>query len=231
MAAQIEQKPNYDLNNVSLKKNFKKEVLPEPHFGYHFLKRSMDVICSLIAIIVLSPILLLTCIAVRATSPGKCIYTQIRVGKNGKYFTMYKFRSMYLNADKILEELANKNEMDGPVFKMKHDPRITPVGRFIRKFSIDELPQLFNILNGDMSIVGPRPALPKEVAQYTGRDSERLLVKPGLTCIWQVSGRSDIDFKQWMELDRQYIKTRSIFLDILLIIKTIPAVLLGRGAC
>lgn len=230
MAVQMEESME-NLQNAALKKNFNKEVLPEPHFGYHFMKRAMDIICSLTAIIVLSPILILTAAIVALTSPGKSIYTQIRVGKNGKFFTMYKFRSMYVNTDQVLEELAKKNEMDGPVFKMKHDPRITPVGRFIRKFSIDEFPQFFNILAGDMSIVGPRPALPKEVAQYTGRDSERLLVKPGLTCIWQVSGRSDVDFKEWMELDRQYIKTRSIILDIVLILKTIPAVLLGKGAC
>lgn len=230
MAVQVKEH-SYESYNAVLKNNFEKEALPEPHFGYFFLKRAMDIVCSLIAVVVLSPVLLLTFLAVRLTSPGKSIYTQIRVGKNGKYFTMYKFRSMYVDADKALEELKKKNEMDGPVFKMKHDPRITPVGHFIRKFSIDELPQLFNILLGDMSIVGPRPALPKEVMQYSGADKERLLVKPGLTCIWQVSGRSDVGFNEWMEMDREYIRKRSILFDILLILKTIPAVILGKGAC
>ncbi len=230
MSVQLNGEKGYYYEKNGTKKRYRREIVPEPHFGYFFLKRAMDIFCSLAAIIVLSPLLIAVAVIISVTSPGKFIYTQIRVGRNGRYFTMYKFRSMYINADEILAELQDANEADGPVFKMKDDPRITPIGHFIRKYSIDELPQLFNILFGDMSIVGPRPALPKEVVQYTLKDSERLLVKPGLTCIWQVSGRSDIGFEEWMELDREYIRKRNIFFDILLILKTIPTVLRGEGA-
>lgn len=230
MSVQINGEKGYYYEKTTATRKPRKEIVPEPHFGYFFLKRAMDIFCSLAAIIVLLPLLIIVAVIISAISPGKFIYTQIRVGRNGRYFMMYKFRSMYINADEKLAELQETNEMDGPVFKMKHDPRITPIGRFIRKYSIDELPQLFNILFGDMSIVGPRPALPKEVAQYTLKDSERLLVKPGLTCIWQVSGRNNISFEEWMELDREYIRKRNTLFDIYLILKTIPTVIRGEGA-
>lgn len=229
MSVQLNSEKSY-YEKMQTNRKSRREIVPEPHFGYFFLKRAMDIICSLAAIIVLSSLLVIVAAIIRATSPGKCIYTQIRVGRNSRYFTMYKFRSMYVNADEMLEKLKDSNEMDGPVFKIKNDPRITPIGHFIRKYSIDELPQLFNILFGDMSIVGPRPALPKEVMEYTLKDGERLLVKPGLTCIWQVSGRSDVGFDEWMELDREYIRKRNIFFDICLILKTIPTILKGEGA-
>ena len=164
-------------------------------------------------------------------SPGPVFYKQTRVGRWGKLFTMWKFRSMYLDADKRLKEIMAENEMTGGViFKMKNDPRIIPIGRFIRKASIDELPQLWNVLKGDMSLVGPRPALPSEVNQYSLKDRQRLEVIPGITCIWQVSGRSNIPFPQQVELDTEYIQSQSLLLDLKLLLKTIPAVLLSRGA-
>ena len=181
----------------------------------------MDILLSLIAIIFLMPIFIIVAIAIKIEDPkGKIIFTQERNGVYPTTFKMYKFRSMVHNAEELLEELNNQNELTGPVFKMKEDPRITKVGKFIRKTSIDELPQLFNILKGDMSLVGPRPPIPREVEKYTEYQLQRLSVKPGLTCIWQVSGRNSIDFDQWIELDLQYIRERSILLDTKLIFKT-----------
>ena len=188
---------------------------------YEITKRLMDILLSLIAIIFLMPIFIIVAIAIKIEDPkGKIIFTQERNGVYPTTFKMYKFRSMVHNAEELLEELNNQNELTGPVFKMKEDPRITKVGKFIRKTSIDELPQLFNILKGDMSLVGPRPPIPREVEKYTEYQLQRLSVKPGLTCIWQVSGRNSIDFEQWIELDLQYIRERSILLDIKLIFKT-----------
>lgn len=197
---------------------------------YLFLKRVFDVLLSTLALIILSPLFLLTAIAIRIDSKGPVIYSQQRAGKNGKPFTMYKFRSMCVDADKRLKDLQDLNEMDGPVFKISNDPRVTRVGKLIRKSSIDELPQLINIIKGDMSIVGPRPPLLNEVAQYTPEQMHRLDVKPGLTCYWQISGRSNINFDKWVQLDLQYIQERSLWTDFKIILKTFPAVLLGRGA-
>ena len=197
---------------------------------YFFFKRLMDILCSGLAIIVLSPLLFVVAVAIKIESKGPVVFCQERIGKDGKSFYMYKFRSMCVNAEDILEKLESKNEVDGPVFKMKDDPRVTKVGKFIRKFSIDELMQLFNILKGDMSIVGPRPALPSEVAEYDDFARNRLKVKPGLTCYWQVMGRSNLSFEEWMHLDARYIKEMSLWIDIKLILKTIPAVLKGDGA-
>lgn len=188
---------------------------------YEITKRLMDILLSLIAIIFLMPIFIIVAIAIKIEDPkGKIIFTQERNGVYPTTFKMYKFRSMVHNAEELLEELNNQNELTGPVFKMKEDPRITKVGKFIRKTSIDELPQLFNILKGDMSLVGPRPPIPREVEKYNEYQLQRLSVKPGLTCIWQVSGRNSIDFEQWIELDLQYIRERSILLDTKLIFKT-----------
>lgn len=197
---------------------------------YFFMKRAMDIICSGLAIIVLSPILFIVAVAIKTESKGPVVFCQKRIGKDGKEFYMYKFRSMCVNAEDILKKLEEKNEADGPVFKMKDDPRVTKVGKFIRKYSIDELMQLFNILKGDMSIVGPRPALPNEVEEYDDFAKNRLKVKPGLTCYWQVMGRSDIGFDEWMQLDVKYIKEMNFWLDIKLILMTIPAVFKGDGA-
>ncbi|MPM54711.1 UDP-glucose:undecaprenyl-phosphate glucose-1-phosphate transferase [bioreactor metagenome] len=188
-------------------------------------------IITLCVLLVLSPLLLLVALWIKFDSPGPVIYRQARVGKNGRHFQFYKFRSMYVDADRRKAELIRQNESrDGVIFKMRQDPRITRPGRFIRKFSIDELPQLFNVLTGEMSLVGPRPPLPAEVAQYTLEDRKRLHVIPGITCIWQVSGRSDIPFKQQVELDKEYIKSQSAWKDFMILLKTIPAVLSGRGA-
>lgn len=197
---------------------------------YLFLKRLFDILLSTVALIVLSPLLLFIAIAIKIDSKGPAIYSQQRAGKNGKPFSMYKFRSMCVDADKRLKDLQDLNEMDGPVFKISNDPRVTRVGKLIRKSSIDELPQLINIIKGDMSIVGPRPPLLNEVAQYTPEQMHRLDVKPGLTCYWQISGRSNINFDKWVQLDLQYIQERSLWTDFKIILKTFPAVLLGKGA-
>ncbi len=198
--------------------------------GYLFIKRIFDIICSGIAIIILSPIMIITAIAIMIESPGNPIFVQDRVGRNGKIFKMYKFRSMCIDAEERLKELKEKNEVDGPVFKMKNDPRITKVGRFIRKYSIDELMQLFNVFKGDMSVIGSRPALPKEVAEYDDLAKLRLKVKPGLSCYWQVMGRSNLSFSEWMELDIKYINEMSFWTDIKIVLLTIPAIFKGDGA-
>jgi len=195
------------------------------------IKRVFDIVVSLLAIVVLSPVFLLTWLAIKLEDGGPALFVQQRVGRHGKLFPMYKFRSMVVDAEKIKAELLDKNESGGGVlFKMKNDPRVTRVGRVIRKYSIDELPQLFNVLKGDMSLVGPRPALPSEVAKYSVRDRMRLEVRPGLTCLWQIGGRSDIDFEGQVRLDVQYIREQGFWSDLKILLKTIPAVLLGKGA-
>ena len=196
------------------------EQIEESRNGYYFFKRTMDIVCSLMALIILSPIFLIVVIAIRIESKGSAIFSQERVGKDGKMFKMYKFRSMVANAEELKDRLCDKNEMCGPMFKMKEDPRVTKVGKFIRKTSIDELPQLVNVLKGEMSLVGPRPSLPKEVVEFEDWMMERLSVKPGLTCYWQVSGRSDIKFEEWMELDVKYVEERNTLVDISLIFRT-----------
>ena len=193
---------------------------------YDFLKRVIDICCAVVGIIVLSPLFLITSIIIKLDSKGPAFFSQERVGKNGKVFRMYKFRSMVANAEYLKEQLMTENEMSGPMFKIKADPRITSVGKFIRKTSIDELPQLFNVLKGEMSIVGPRPSLPNEVEKFQEWMLKRLDVKPGLTCYWQVMGRSSIDFEQWMKLDIRYVDNRNLLLDIKLILSTFK-VLLG----
>ena len=188
--------------------------------SYYMIKRIIDILGSFCGLILLSPVLLITAIAIKLDSKGPIFFVQDRVGKNDKIFKMYKFRSMIEEAEELKEKLKKKNEMSGPMFKMKEDPRITRVGRFIRKTSIDELPQLFNIIKGEMSLVGPRPNLPKEVAQFNSYQRLKLMTKPGLTCYWQVMGRSSIDFEDWMRLDIKYIEERNTFLDLKLIFKT-----------
>ena len=190
----------------------------------------MDIVIALLGLILLSPLMLVTAVLIYRGSPGPIIFKQIRVGKNGKEFLMYKFRSMYQDAESRLKELESMNEADGPVFKMAEDPRITKVGKWIRKTSIDELPQLFNVLKGDMSIVGPRPPLPREVAQYSDWAWGRLAVKPGLTCYWQISGRSDVSFEEWMKLDLKYVEEQSFWTDMEILWKTVGVVLNGKGA-
>ena len=208
----------------------REEVL---HSGsrYWAVKRAMDVVLSILGLLLLWPLMLLVAIIIFIDSPGASpIFTQTRVGRDGKEFKFYKFRSMCPNAEKKLNGLLEYNEMDGPVFKIKEDPRITRVGKFIRKTSIDELPQLFNILKGDMSIVGPRPALPREVAQYHAYEKQRLLVTPGPTCYRQIQpNRNDLSFDDWMALDVQYIRDRSFQTDWKIIFKTFGAILGMNG--
>jgi exopolysaccharide biosynthesis polyprenyl glycosylphosphotransferase len=194
------------------------------------LKRLFDVVGALLLIVFFSPLLLAVALLVKYTSPGPIFFMQERMGLNGRRFSMYKFRSMYTDAEDRLEELKDQNEMSGPVFKIANDPRITPIGKFIRKYSIDELPQLFNVLTGEMSLVGPRPPVYREVVEYQRWQRRRLSMRPGITCIWQVSGRNEIGFEEWMALDLQYIDNWSFWLDLKLLFKTIPAVLAGKGA-
>ena len=187
---------------------------------YEASKRVLDFVAALLGLILLSPIFLIVSILIKLESEGEVIFSQTRIGLNGKEFKMYKFRSMVKNAEELKVKLAAQNEMSGPMFKMKDDPRVTKVGKFIRKTSIDELPQLINVLKGDMSLVGPRPSLPKEVEKFEPWMKERLLVKPGLTCYWQVEGRNDIDFVDWMKLDIKYVRERNLLVDLKLIFKT-----------
>lgn len=188
---------------------------------YEISKRAIDIIGAGSGLLLLSPVIAIVACAVKFTSKGPIFFSQKRVGKNGKIFEMYKFRSMVVNAEELKEKLAHQNEMSGPMFKMKDDPRVTKIGKFIRKTSIDELPQLWNVLKGDMSLVGPRPSLPKEVKQFENWMYKRLTVKPGLTCYWQVSGRNNIDFEDWMKLDISYVEDRNLWIDIKLIFKTV----------
>jgi exopolysaccharide biosynthesis polyprenyl glycosylphosphotransferase len=195
-----------------------------------FFKRCMDILISFLATVLLFPIILLTAIGIKISSRGPVFFRQTRCGLNGRKFSLIKFRSMYVGSEMRRKELERQNEMRGPVFKMKRDPRVTPFGRIMRRLSIDELPQLFNVLKGDMSLVGPRPPIPAEVEMYETWQRRRLSMKPGLTCVWQVSGRNKIDFEQWMEMDLQYIDNFSIWLDFKLLIRTVFVVLIGYGA-
>lgn len=195
-----------------------------------FLKRVLDVVLSATALIVISPALLAIAPLIRITSPGPIIYRQIRCGLGGRRFTLFKFRSMVADAEQLRPELEIHNEAEGPVFKMSNDPRITPLGRWLRRFSLDELPQLWNILRGDMSFVGPRPPLAAEVEQYEKWQRRRLRMRPGLTCLWAIEGRSQVKFDRWMQLDLAYIDNWSLWLDLKIVVRTIPQVLRGRGA-
>ena len=195
------------------------------------LKRALDIAGSAALLALLGPLMALIAIAVKLTSPGPVLFRQVRAGSNGRPFVMLKFRSMCVGAEALLAQLAAANEMSGPVFKMRNDPRLTPIGRFLRRTSFDELPQLWNVLKGDMSLVGPRPPVPAEVVRYEPWQRRRLSMKPGLTCLWQVSGRSEIaDFDQWMKLDLEYIDNWSLTLDLHILLRTFPAVMGGRGA-
>ncbi len=195
-----------------------------------FVKRVMDIVFSAILLILLFPFMFIVGALVKLTSKGPMIYRQVRCGLYGRKFILYKFRSMKEGAEDVLWEIKHLNEMDGPVFKMRNDPRVTPLGRFLRKSSIDELPQFWNVLKGDMSLVGPRAPLPEEVREYSRWQRRRLSVKPGITCLWQISGRNEVDFHEWMKLDLHYIDNWSLLLDLKILLLTFPVVLLGRGA-
>ncbi|MFC1645702.1 sugar transferase [Candidatus Omnitrophota bacterium] len=194
------------------------------------VKRTIDLSVSFFSLIFLSPLFLIVAISIKLASPGPVFFKQRRVGFNGRFFTLFKFRSMSKDAQKKMTEVMHLNEMKGPVFKIKNDPRITPFGRFMRKTSIDELPQLYNILMGHMSLVGPRPPIPVEVNEYELWHRRRLSMRPGLTCLWQISGRNEVDFDEWMRLDLKYLDNWSLWLDFRILVKTIPAVLFGVGA-
>lgn len=193
-------------------------------------KRFMDLCGALFGVLLTWPLWLAVAIAIKLESPGPVFHIQDRVGLDGERFRFVKFRSMYVDAERRRQQLEHLNEADGVVFKIRRDPRITRVGRLLRKLSLDELPQLLNVINGDMSLVGPRPPLPKEVERYRPEDMVRLTVKPGITCIWQVSGRSDLGFDKWMEYDRQYVTTMSLQTDVSILLRTLPAVISTRGA-
>jgi exopolysaccharide biosynthesis polyprenyl glycosylphosphotransferase len=196
----------------------------------HGLKRFLDILIATLGLIGSLPLWLAIAVAIKLDSPGPVLHVQERVGLNGRRFRFYKFRSMYADAEKRLESLLEHNEATGPVFKMRNDPRITRVGAILRRSSLDELPQLINILQGEMSLVGPRPPLPREVEQYRLSDRLRLAVKPGLTCLWQISGRSNCSFDQWMEMDTAYVRNLSLKLDLVILVRTVWAVLSCRGA-
>ena len=195
------------------------------------MKRAIDIFGSLACMILLSPVFLAIAIAVKLSSPGPVIFRQVRVGRYGRHFRFYKFRSMRTDAEALKSKLMEKNESkDGVIFKMKDDPRITKVGRFIRRTSLDELPQLWNVFIGDMSLVGPRPPVPSEVAEYTLEDRKRLDVIPGITCLWQIKGRSEIPFHEQVRLDKEYILASGVWKDLVILLKTIPAIIGGKGA-
>jgi len=208
------------------------EALPAQlkNVTYAFWKRLFDVIGATILLVLLSPLFILIALAVKLTSKGPVFFKSKRIGLGGKTITFIKFRTMCVDAEKQLDELLEKNEKDGPIFKIKDDPRITPIGRFLRNYSLDELPQLFSVIKGEMSLVGPRPPLAREVEQYDARAAQRLTVKPGITCYWQVMGRSDLSFEEWIALDLKYIEDMSFWLDLQIILRTPLAVLRGKGA-
>jgi exopolysaccharide biosynthesis polyprenyl glycosylphosphotransferase len=194
------------------------------------LKRLLDVALAMFGLVATLPIWLGIVLAIKLDSPGPAIFMQQRVGLHGRRFRFYKFRSMYVDAEQRLAEVQAHNEIDGPVFKMRNDPRVSRVGAFLRRTSLDELPQLLNVLMGDMSLVGPRPPLPREVEKYRPSDLVRLSVKPGLTCLWQIRGRSNVSFDKWMEYDREYVRNMSFWLDVQILVRTVWVVVSCRGA-
>ena len=235
----VEVKISTDLFNLGLAKSsvFYYDDVPvidlysSPKMNLQFIiKRVLDIFVSMILLVLFAPIVAVICLLIKITSKGPIHFKQTRLGYNGRPFSCIKFRTMVEDAEKLKDELIAFNEMDGPVFKMKNDPRITKMGSFLRKTSLDELPQLINVLKGEMSLVGPRPPLPEEVNLYDLKDRRRLSMKPGITCLWQINGRNTISFEKWMELDRKYIDQWSLWLDLKILLKTIPAVLKGSGA-
>ena len=199
-------------------------------FIYHSMKRLFDIVAATCGIVILSPLMIIIAVLIKAEDHGPVFYKQVRVGKNGKTFKMYKFRSMFVNADKMLDKLKEQNDVDGPMFKMKYDPRVTKIGHFIRKHSLDELPQFLNVLKGDMSLVGPRPPLPSEVAEYSDYDKQRLYVTPGCTGLWQATERNEVGFNEMVQLDIQYIQRASFMFDLWIIWKTIEIIIKPNGS-
>ena len=203
---------------------------PNASLVYRLIKRTADIMISLSGLVILSPLIIVIAAAVASEREGGVIFRQARAGWKNQPFTMYKFRTMVKNAAAMRDEMEKYNELDGPAFKMKNDPRITRVGRFLRRASLDELPQLYNVLKGDMSLVGPRPLPTYESEKCSEEQLQRLLVKPGITCFWQVCGRNDVSFDDWMEMDLRYIREQSIRTDAVILLRTVKAVLSGRGA-
>jgi exopolysaccharide biosynthesis polyprenyl glycosylphosphotransferase len=200
--------------------------------GAQAMKRGFDIFASALFLIVFSPLFAFIALAIKLEDRGPIFFGQTRVGRYGRQFKMWKFRSMCVNAEARLAEVLAKNQhTTGVTFKLKHDPRITMVGRILRKLSLDELPQFYNVLVGNMSLVGPRPPLPREVALYSAADRRRLAITPGITCLWQIGGRANIDFPEQVQLDVQYIESQSFWMDLKILLKTVPAVISGRGAC
>ena len=197
-------------------------------FIYHSMKRLFDIVAATCGIVILSPLMIIIAVLIKSEDHGPIFYKQVRVGKNGKTFKMYKFRSMFVNADKMLDKLKEQNDVDGPMFKMKDDPRVTKIGHFIRKHSLDELPQFLNVLKGDMSLVGPRPPLPSEVAEYSEYDKQRLYVTPGCTGLWQSTERNEVGFNEMVQLDIEYIQKASFSFDLWILWKTVE-IEIGRA--
>jgi len=203
---------------------------PVNSWVYRYVKRAMDLVLSGVALVILSPFFLAIAIAIKLDSPGPVFYRWKVVGQNGRFFSGYKFRTMVINADQLKAALMAQNEMQGPVFKMQADPRVTRVGKFLRKYSLDELPQLWSVFKGDMSLVGPRPPLQSEYVEFSEYQKQKLVVKPGLTCLWQVSGRNDIrNLDDWVRMDLDYIAHWSLGLDFKILVQTIPSVIYGTG--
>lgn len=199
-------------------------------FVYHSMKRLFDIVAATCGIVILSPLMIIIAVLIKAEDHGPVFYKQVRVGKNGKTFIMYKFRSMFVNADQMLDELKEQSDVEGPMFKMKNDPRITRIGHFIRKHSLDELPQFFNVLKGDMSLVGPRPPLPSEVAEYSDYDKQRLYVIPGCTGLWQATERNEVGFSEMVQLDIEYIQKAGFWFDLWIIWKTVAIMIKPNGS-
>ena len=223
-----DQQINIELNE--LKAFLNQHNLVARSVSYYHIKRFIDIFFSAIALLILFPIYLALAVVVRCTSSGPIFYKSYRVGLCGKPILFVKYRTMRIDADKMLEDLQKANEKDGPIFKMKRDPRITRIGSFLRKYSLDELPQFLSVLVGDMSMVGPRPPIPKEVICYDETSLKRLTIKPGITCYWQIMGRSNLSFEEWVRLDLKYLDEMSVWTDFQIMFKTVPAVLSTRGA-
>lgn len=230
VAANVIAEPMPKIKIVNFSRNHMREVYQKKSAAYKMIKRWMDVLLSGAALLALSPVFLLTSAAIKLEDHGPVFFSQPRAGKDMKPFKMYKFRSMYVNADDEFDEMMKANEQTGHAFKIKNDPRITKVGKVIRRLSIDELPQLVNIIKGDMSIVGPRPILTFQMEECSRYEKQRLLIQPGLTCYWQIGGRADVKWEEWVEMDLDYIEDMGLWTDIKIIVKTVPVVLGSKGA-
>lgn len=226
----VDERFGYGTVEERARRDAERDSIVRGRFYRRYVKRPVDVLASLLGLVLLSPLFAILAIAIKLDSPGPVFFKQKRVGQSGREFWFYKFRSMVQDAEAQKSKLMHLNELEGPVFKISDDPRVTAIGRFLRRTSIDELPQLINVLRGDMSLVGPRPPLPNEVEKYEGWQRQRLDVVPGITCLWQISGRNHIGFTEWMRLDIEYIRKQSLTLDVKILARTLPAVVSRKGA-